>query len=313
MIESDPRPALREAQGELLEMTYTNGNLDRIILGDNQFFAVNHKSQEVAFAQAERFGTDEAILAVMRAAYDRGVRAMMLHAHPRAEALCDTMRAEGAAWEGFHLYPCIPYAFKYVMALNEKGFYPVLVDQIKKAGVGASLSMFLSGGLGLATGDYYKLIKVLVDLEMQIYRGLPMRVVFLHNVVVDLILALEVEGILKFYADHIREKHGVRPGFGSLNLPLLVERLEAEGVKDAAIMTSVNKRGFFMNPSREACERTLREAEIDVVAMSILASGAIPAAEAFPYAASFPTVRSFLFGASRTETLERSLAIIKGL
>ncbi len=291
----------------------TNGQLDRIILGDNQFFAVNHKSQEVAFAQAERFGSDEAILAVMRAAYDRGVRAMMLHAHPRAEGLCDAMRAEPEAWKGFALYPCIPYAFKYVMALNEKGFYPVLVDQIKKAGVGASLSMFLSGGLGLATRDYLKLIKVLVDLEMQIYRDIQMRVVFLHNVVVDIVLAMKVEGVLKFFADHIREKHGVRPGFGSLNLPLLVERLEAEGVKDAAIMTSVNKMGFFMNPSREACEAVLQDANIDVVAMSILASGAIPATEAFPYAASFPSVKSFLFGASRAETLEKSLDIIRGL
>ncbi len=294
-------------------MAEANGKLDKIILGDNQFFAVNHKSQEVAFAQAERFGKDEAILAVMRAAYDRAVRGMMLHAHPRAEGICDVMRAEKDAWEGFALYPCIPYAFKYVMALNEKGFYPVLVDQIKKAGVGTSLSMFLSGGMGLATGDYMKLIKVLVDLEMQIYRDIPMRVVFLHNVVVDLLLALKVEGILKFYADHIREKHGVRPGFGSLNLPLLVERLEAEGVKDAAIMTSVNKTGFFMNPSKEACEKVLKDRSLDVVAMSILASGAIPAREAFPYAASFPAVKSFLFGASREETLDKSLAIIKSL
>lgn len=34
---------------------------------------------------------------------------------------------------------------------------------------------------------------------------------------------------------------------------------------------------------------------------------------AFPHAASFPSVNSFLFGASRTEMLEKSLAIIKGL
>jgi hypothetical protein len=294
-------------------MSEVNNGLDKIILGDNQFFAVNHKSQETVFAQAERFGKDEAILSVMRMAYDRGVRAMMLHSHPRAEGLCDVIRSEGSAWDGFALYPCIPYAFKYVMALNEKGFYPVLVDQIKKAGVGASLSMFLSGGMGLATGDYIKLIKVLVDLEMQLYRGIPMRVCFLHNVVVDIILAMKVKGILKFYADHVREKHGVRPGFGSLNLPLLVKTLEEEGVKDAAIMTSVNKTGFFMNPSQEACEEVLRNADIDVVAMSILASGAIPATEAFPYAAQFPTVKSYLFGSSRAETLDKSLAIIKGL
>jgi len=287
--------------------------LDRIILGDNQFFAVNHRSQEISFAQAERFSKDEAILSVMRTARSRGINAMMLHSHPRAENICDALRAAPEKWNDFHLYPCIPYAFKYVMALNEKGFYPVLIDQIKKAGVGASLSMFMTGGLGLATGDYFKLIQVLVDLEMQIFRDVPVRVVFLHNIVVDLLLALDIKGLFKFFADYIKEKHGARPGFGSLNLPLLTEKLASEEVRNAAIMTSVNKTGFFMNPSQRACEEILLNGRFDIVAMSILASGAIPAPEAFPYAASFPAVKSLLFGASRSETMEKSLNIIHSL
>ncbi len=288
----------------------SNGALDRIVLGDNQFFAVNHASQERTFEQAQRFATDEAILSVMRAAYDRGIRGMMLHSHPRAEGICDALRRDPGAWSGFGLYPCIPYAFKYVMALNEKGFYPVLKDQLKKGGVGGSLSMFMSGGLGLATGDFMKLITVLVDLEMQLFRDIPIRAVFLHNVVVDLLLALEIKGVLRHYADHVR-KRGFRPGFGSLNLPTLVRQLREEGVEDAAIMTSVNKGGFFMNPSQAACEASLADSGLDVMAMSILASGVTPAEEAFPYAGSFPAVKSFLFGASRPQTLERSLEILK--
>ena len=295
-------------------MTGTDtGRMHNIVLGDNQFFAVNHMSQERSFAQAERFATDAAILEVMRAAYDRDVRSMMLHSHPRAEGLCDELRADPGAWRDFALYPCIPYAFKYVMALNEKGFYPVIMDQIKKAGVGASLAMFLGGGLGLATGDYFKLIRVLVDLEMQLFRDIEVRAVFLHNVVVDLVLALEIEGLLSFFAEHVRERHGVIPGFGSLNLPRLVARLDAEGVTDAVIMTSVNTIGFFMNPSREACEEVLRDERREIMAMSILAAGAIPAADAFAYAGSFPAVKSLLFGASREATLDSSLAIIRSL
>jgi len=270
--------------------------LDRVVLGDNQFFAVNHMSQERSFAQAERFATDEAILGVMATARDLGVRSMMLHSHPRAEALCDELRKDTAGWNGFGLYPCIPYAFKYVMALNEQGFYPVLRDQVKKAGVGTSLSLFLKGGVGLARGDYHRLIEVLVDLE-------------LHNVVVDLLLALEIDGMLRMYADHVRSK-GLRPGFGTLNLPRLVDRLRAERVEDAVIMTAVNPIGFFMNPSREACEIVLQDAGLQVMAMSILASGSVPASRAFPYAASFPAVKSFLFGASRRQTLEASLNLL---
>jgi hypothetical protein len=286
--------------------------LDRVVLGDNQFFAVNHMSQERSFAQAERFSTDEAILDVMRMARDRGVGGMMLHSHPRAEALCDAMRADPGAWGDFRLYPCIPYAFKYVMALNEKGFVPVLQDQIKKAGVGKSLGMALTGGLGLASGDTGKLVKVLVDLELQIFRDLPVGAVFLHNVVTDLLLSLGVEGMLRLVADHLRDR-GFRPAFGTLNLPLAVERLRAEGVEGAVIMTPVNPSGFFMNPSREACEEVLGDGSLDVMAMSILASGGLPAEDAFAYAASFPAVKSFLFGASRRTTLEHSLGILADL
>ena len=148
---------------------------------------------------------------------------------------------------------------------------------------------------------------------MQIYRKLPVRAVFLHNVVTDLVLALEIEGILKFFADYVREKHDTRPGFGSLNLPLLIKRLEAEGINDAVIMTSVNKKGFFMNPTRAACEEILQNPGLEIMAMSILASGAISAEEAFRYAASFPAVKCLLFGASRDETLGKSLEIIKSI
>jgi aryl-alcohol dehydrogenase-like predicted oxidoreductase len=49
------------------------------------------------------------------------------------------------------------------------------------------------------------------------------------------------------------------------------------------------------------------------MAMSILASGAIPASEAFAYASRFPAVKSLLFGASRPETLDKSLGIIRSL
>jgi len=249
----------------------------------------------------------------MRLAYDRGIRAMMLSSHPRAEALCDAIRKDPKAWEGFTLYPGIPYAFKYVMALNEKGFYKMIVDQVKTAGIKASLSMLLTSGAGLAKKDYMKLIRVLIDLEMQFFRDIPVGAVFLHNVVTDLVLSLKIEGVLEYYADHIREKHGLRPAFGTLNLPLLLERLDAENIDDAIVMTSVNKAGFFMNPSQQACEDALKDERWDVMAMSILASGAIPPDEAFAYAVQYPSVKSLLFGASRASTLDKSIAIINKL
>ena len=44
--------------------------MDRLLFGDNQFFGVNHMSEEKARAQQMRFQDTDAIMSVLDAAYD---------------------------------------------------------------------------------------------------------------------------------------------------------------------------------------------------------------------------------------------------
>jgi hypothetical protein len=44
--------------------------MDRIIFGDNQFFGINHMSEDKAQAQAERFQSLSSIIDVIDCAYD---------------------------------------------------------------------------------------------------------------------------------------------------------------------------------------------------------------------------------------------------
>ena len=48
--------------------------MDRILFGDNQFFGVNHFSEEKARQQLARFKDTAAIVEVLDAAYDMGIR-----------------------------------------------------------------------------------------------------------------------------------------------------------------------------------------------------------------------------------------------
>ena len=57
--------------------------MDRVILGDNQFFAVNHLSDERSRAQAIRFKEDKAILDVLDTAIDCGINTFMCTTHDR--------------------------------------------------------------------------------------------------------------------------------------------------------------------------------------------------------------------------------------
>ena len=55
--------------------------IDRILFGDNQFFGINHMSEEKARSQQMRFHDTESIIGVLDHAYERGVRSFMCTTH----------------------------------------------------------------------------------------------------------------------------------------------------------------------------------------------------------------------------------------
>ena len=95
--------------------------MERILFGDNQFFGINHMSEERARAQAMRFQNIDAVIAVLDAAYDEGIRAFMCTTHERIAEVCDHVRAHPDRYRGFAFYPCMPYAHKYANAVTEQG------------------------------------------------------------------------------------------------------------------------------------------------------------------------------------------------
>ena len=95
--------------------------MDRLLFGDNQFFGVNHMSEEKARAQAMRFQALDAVIDVLDAAYDEGMRTFMCTTHDRIAQVCDHVRANPERYADFLFYPCMPYAHKYANAVTEGG------------------------------------------------------------------------------------------------------------------------------------------------------------------------------------------------
>ena len=67
--------------------------MDRLLFGDNQFFGVNHMSEEKARAQSMRFQDIKAVIEVLDTAYDAGINTFMCTTHDRIAKVCDHMRA----------------------------------------------------------------------------------------------------------------------------------------------------------------------------------------------------------------------------
>jgi len=286
--------------------------LDRIIFGDNQFFGINHMSEEKERVLSERFRDVEAILNVMKIAYECGVRAFMLNTNERANEICDYLREQIDDFSDISLYPSMPYAHKYANAVAEKGIFGSLREIIiKNSSAGDIVGMLSKGGTSLFEKDMIKVMQLLVDIEMKMFRNLNVKVVFLQNIVTDLLLGFGVKDVFVAFAEYIEGKYAVKPGFVTMNMPRLANLLIEAGIKNPIICSSINRAGYFMNPNREAYEKVLKEKEFQPFAMSILASGAVSPEEAVKYVCSQKEIRGVVFGASSRQHIMQTKEIIE--
>ncbi|MBN6190923.1 MULTISPECIES: hypothetical protein [Microbacterium] len=290
------------------EMTTTT--MDRLLLGDNQFFGINHMSEEKARAQAIRFQDTQAIIDVVDIALDNGIRTLMCTTHERIAEVCDHMRANPQRYADYRFYPCMPYAHKYANAVTDNGMLGALKQFLPEEGL---LNAAVRGGKSFMKKDIEGIITLLVDAEMKMFQGLNTPVVFLQNVVVDLMLGLGFDEAFAIFDRHVRERYNAEPGFITMNLPMLLDTLDRVGVKNPIVCANINEIGFRMSGGIEAYEQALRERPFRPVAMSVFASGAIPPRRALEWIHDHANVESIVFGASSRSSIESTTGIVREL
>ena len=287
--------------------------IDKVVFGDNQFFGINHMSQEKAQQLAEQFFDINNIFKVYEAAFDAGVNAIMLNSNDRAAEICNHFRNNASTNSQLSWYPSIPYPHKYANLVAEKGILPAINSILFKDNSALkSFGMITQGGLALVSKDVIKLMKMLIDIEMQIFKGLNVKVVFLQNIITDLILGFDLKDIFYEYCEHIRKKHGALPGLITQNMPHLRKRLMDWGIEGVVICTSFNKIGYLMSPNIEAYEEAIKQnnpKQYQIMAMSTLASGAIPPHAAYQFINS-QNIQSVVFGASSKKHIDETVKLI---
>lgn len=280
--------------------------MDRLLFGDNQFFGVNHMSEEKARAQALRFQDIGAVIDVIDAAREEGINGFMCTTHDRISLVCDHVRANPEKYSDFTIYPGMPYAHKYANAVTEDGMIGAIRRFIPNEGL---LDAAVRGG-GLARRDIDGLITLLVDAEMKMFHGLSTPVIFLQNVVVDLLLGLGFKDAFRTFSDHVRSRYQAEPGFMSMNLPALLDTLDAVGIENPIVCCSINKIGFRMSGGMAAYDEALRTRRFRAIAMSVLASGAIPPREAIKWVCEQPNIEAVLFGASSRANIRSTRELV---
>jgi hypothetical protein len=281
--------------------------MDKVLFGDNQFFAVSHLSDEKSREQAIRFKEDIAIIRVLDQAIDVGINTFMCTTHDRIGAICDHMRANPARYSDFKIYPCMPYAHKYANAVTDLG----IIGAVKQYIPGNLFSTFTKGGVAFLQKDFIGLMEIFIDAEMKMFKGIKTPVIFIQNVLVDMILGLKMLDVFKEYDSYIRKKYNAEPGYITMNMPLLLDSLNSIGIENPIICSSINKIGFRMSGGKEIYEKYLTERELRPIAMQVLAAGALRPAEAIEYLGKFPKIESVLFGASSKSHIQETKEIIE--
>jgi hypothetical protein len=284
--------------------------MDRVLFGDNQFFGVNHMSEEKARAQAMRFQDLQAMIDVLDAAYQEGIRTFMCTTHDRVSEVCDYFRAHRDKYPDYQFYPCMPYAHKYANAVTEHGMVEALRLFLPDGG---ALGAMFKGGMALANKDVKAILEMLIDAEMKMFHDLPTPVIFIQNVITDLFLGVGMKDAFKFFADHVRDRYQAEPGFITMNTPMLLDVLDELKIDNPIVCSNINKIGFRMCGGVELYEKTIATRRFRPVAMSVLASGAISPREAIEYVCHQPKIEAIVFGASGRANIRQTKALIDEL
>jgi hypothetical protein len=281
--------------------------MEKVLFGDNQFFAVSHLSDEKSRAQSIQFKDDSSIIRVLDQAISLGIKTFMCTTHDRIGNICEHIRNNPARYEDFKIYPCMPYAHKYANAVTELG----IVGTIKQYVPGNIFGAFAKGGLAYLNKDFIKLMQLLIDAEMKMFTGIQTPVIFIQNVLVDMILGLKMYPVFAEFDSYIRKKYNSEPGYITMNMPALLDALNSEGIENPIICSSINKIGFRMSGGKDIYEKYLNEKEFRPIAMQVLAAGALRPKEAVEYLGQFPKIESVLFGASSKSHIEETKSLIE--
>jgi hypothetical protein len=280
--------------------------MERILFGDNQFFAVNHISDEKSRAQSIKFKDDQSIIDTLDIARAAGANTFVCTTHDRIANICDIIRANPGKYSDFKIFPCMPYAHKYANAVTELG----IAGTLKQYVPGNFIGSLFKGGVAYLSKDYLSIMELLIDAEMKMFKGIKTPVIFLQNVVTDLLLGLGMTEILVAFHKYVEKKYDAEAGFITMNMPKLLDVLENAGIQNPIICSSINLAGFRMSGGKEAYEHVLKTRKVRAIAMQVLGGGAISPKDAIEYVCNLPNIESILFGASSKGNITQTINYI---
>ena len=278
----------------------------KIILGDNQFFGVNHFDLKKGEETKSKFDDTNKIRSFINLSLECGLDGFMINSNEKGyEIISNT---------DFHLskevHYSIPYPHKYASMVNENGMMSLLSYLIKNT----SIVKNIIGGVKLVATQNLKSITPLA-LNLEVPNNLRIgSYIYMQNIITDMLMGIGRGDILiEFIKSVVRL--GYKPGIITLN-PIMFDRLlkkykDTDLIKDLIVCFNINKEGFNVFPSLNQVENFIQSRlKYKLMGMSIFASGAAKIPESIDYIKTL-NLDYVVFGSSRIENIKSNLNLFK--
>jgi hypothetical protein len=276
------------------------------ILGDNQFFGVNHFDIDKGDKTKNIFRNDDSIINFIYDSIEIGLDGFMINSNVRGYEIVKKISNNISC----EIHYSVPYPHKFAAMVNEGGMLNLLKYVIRQS---SFQSLFLHSPKFLFTGNIKYLLPLILDLEIpkNLTKG---SYVYLQNIVTDLLLGMKRYDLLETYCISILRK-GYLPGLITLNPVLLdkiVSNFDVQLQKKLILCFNINNRGFNVFPNLCEVEDIIKnESLYKKMGMSILSSGGVKnIQDSLKYIKDLP-LDYVVFGSSNLKNIESNYNLLR--
>ena len=278
----------------------------KIILGDNQFFGVNHFDLKKGEKTKLKFDTTTKIEAFINNSLEIGLDGFMINSNEKGYKIVNDSKFDNTK----EIHYSIPYPHKYASMVNENGMMSLFGYIIKNT----SFIKNLIGGIKLVATQNLKSITPLA-LNLEVPKNLKKgSYIYMQNIITDLLLGMGRGDILVEFIKSVSNM-GYKPGIITLN-PVMFDKLlknkqDANWIEDLVVCFNINKEGFNVFPSLDSVENFIKsKPKYKLMGMSIFASGGANIPQSVNYIKKLK-LDYVVFGSSRIDNIQKNLEQFK--
>jgi hypothetical protein len=277
----------------------------KILLGDNQFFGVNHYDLQKGNLTKQKFSNKNDIQDFIKETQKMGLDGFMINSNQLGYEIVKDYQLE----KNKEIHYSIPYPHKYAALVNEEGMLNLLKYFLTKT---SFLNLIVRLPKFLFTRNIKHLIPLVTGLEVP--NSLPKgSTIYIQNVITDMLIGIKRFDILEAFIVDAR-KRGYKPGLITLNpikLDELINNSPLTNKKDLTVCFNVNHAGFNVFPSKTLVEKFIKSNHnYNLMGMSIFSSGGANINDAISYIKNL-NLDYVVFGSSKIENIESNFKSLK--